>query len=117
MGRKETLVGFARPRRDGPSAPDLRWRKYLDNLISVPPDKLVYRHAFAAFAAETWNRAHADDPSKQLKLLEVDLMRETTQPGYQPPTIERVRVVRLDGHAANFRAPAAVDLNPVIVPR
>lgn len=117
MGRKETFVGFARPRRDGASVPDLRWRKYLDNLIAIPADRLVYRHAFAAFAAETWNRAHADDPTKQLKLLEVDLMRETTQPDYQPPTIERVRVVRLDGHAPNFRAPAAVDLNPVIVPR
>ena len=117
MGSKETLVGFARPRRGGPSDPDLRWRKYLDNLIALPPDKLIYRHALAAYAAETWNRAHASEPTHQLKSLEVDLMRETTQPDYQPPTIERVRVVKLDGHSANFRAAAAVDLTPVIVPR
>jgi hypothetical protein len=117
MGGRETLVGFARPRRGGPSDPDLRWRKYLDNLIALPPDKLVYRHAFAAYAAETWNRAHESEPGRQLRSLDVVLMRETTLPDYQPPTIEKVRVVKLDGHAPSFRAAAAVDLTPVIVPR
>jgi hypothetical protein len=108
--RRETETSFLRPKRIADSYPNLRWRKYLTNLIAVPPEKLVYRQAFAAYAASLWNRGHAGDPARRLKTLDVVLMRETTMPNYQPVKREKIRLVRLDCTAPDLRASSSADL-------
>ncbi len=107
---REAETSFLKPKRISDVYPSLRWRKYLTNLIAVPDDKLVYRHAFAAYAARLWNRDHAGDAARQLKSLDVVLMQETTQPNYLPVRREKIRLVRLDCTAKDLMSSAAADL-------
>src|SRR5262249_53117298 len=113
LERREVETTFVKPKRIADVYPSLRWRKYLTNLIAVPPDKLAYRQAFAAYAATVWNRDHAGDAARQLRTLDVVLMQETTMPNYQPLKREKIRLVRLDCRAPDLRAPSAADLAPV----
>jgi hypothetical protein len=108
--RREAETSFLRPKRIADIYPNVRWRKYLANLIAVPPEKLAYRQAFAAYAASLWNRGHAGDAARQLKTLDVVLMRETTMPNYQPVKREKIRLVRLDCKAPDLRAASSADL-------
>jgi hypothetical protein len=88
-------VSWQRPARIADVYPNSRWRKYLMNLIGLNTPDLPLRHYFAVYLCNLWNAEHPD-PRDQLVKVEVHLMREDTQPDYQPVKLSRWILCKLD---------------------